>query len=170
MTRRLCFTGPESTGKTTLAHRLAAHLGVECVPEASRLYAERVGRELTVSDVEPIACEEIALVDAATERAARNGAQALVLDTDLVSTIVYAERYYGYESAWLDAAARTRLADLYFLCDIDTPWVPDGIRDRPGDRVGMRDAFVRHLERLGATVVRLTGDWDARWEAVRVFA
>ena len=64
---RVCVTGPESTGKTTLARRLADRFHTEWVPEGSRVYAERIGRALTADDVIPIAREHILLADAAAE-------------------------------------------------------------------------------------------------------
>lgn len=153
---RICVTGPECTGKTTLAQRLAAQLGVDWVPEAARLYAERIGRELTVDDVEPIAREHIALSDAA-------GKGLVVLDTDLVSTAVYGRYYYGFTSPWVEAEATTRLADLYLLCDVDVPWVPDGIRDRPAQRESIFDKFAAELRARRAHTVVIRGPWDARW-------
>ena len=46
----------------------------------------------------------------------------MLLDTDLVSTVVYSRHYYGDCPAWIEAAAVRRLADLYLLHDIDVPW------------------------------------------------
>ena len=164
--RRICVTGPESTGKTTLARRLASATNAEWVPEASRLYAERVDRELLASDVSPIAREHLALADPAAERARARGG-ALVLDTDLVSTVVYARHYYENVPAWVERAERERRADLYLLCDVDVPWVPDGVRDRPTDREAMYDLFRRALARRRARVIGVRGDWDARWMLAR---
>src|SRR4051812_28454818 len=98
--RTICITGPESTGKTTLAELLARKLDVEWVPEAARSYAERVSRPLSIADVDPIAREHVAMADAALQRASENGASQLVLDTDLLSTIVYARHYYGAAPQW----------------------------------------------------------------------
>jgi len=162
--RRICVTGPESTGKTTLARRLAESLGTEWVPEASRVYAERVARELTSADVEPIAREHIALADAATERVHAREGKVLVLDTDLLSTIVYARHYYGRSSEWLERQERARRADLYLLCDVDVPWIPDGIRDRPVNRDAMFALFRDALAECGARIAVVRGDWEARWE------
>jgi NadR type nicotinamide-nucleotide adenylyltransferase len=160
---RICVTGPESTGKTTLARRLAESLGTECVPEASRLFAERAARELTSADVEPIAREHVTLVDAAAERVRACGGTTLVLDTDLLSTVVYGRHYYDFSSAWLEAEERARQADLYLLCDVDVPWIADGIRDQPINREAMFSLFRDALAERAARTVVVRGDWNARW-------
>ena len=164
---RVCVTGPESTGKTTLARQLAESCGGELVFEASRLYAEHRGAELLASDVDPIARAHLALADAAAERARTRGARLLVLDTDLVSTLVYARHYYDTAPRWIERAERDRRADLYLLCDVDVPWVADGVRDRPANREQMYDLFRRALERRHATVVRVHGSWTDRWMLAR---
>ena len=157
------MTGPESTGKTTLARRLGHSLGTEWVPEASRTYAERVARELIADDAEPIAREHIALADAAADRVRAGGGSVLVLDTDLLSTVVYARHYYGSSSQWLDDQARARQSDLYLLCDVDVAWIADGIRDRPDHRDAMFALFRDALAAYGASTVVVHGDWEARW-------
>ena len=167
--KRICVTGPESTGKTTLARRLAELLGTECVPEAARAYAESVGRVLTQADVEPIARAHLALADAAAERAQARGAEVLVLDTDLVSTIVYGRHYYDFASAWLEGEAEARRADVYLLCDVDVPWIADGIRDRPENRAAMLALFREALVARGAHVVNVRGSWAERQNASLTF-
>jgi NadR type nicotinamide-nucleotide adenylyltransferase len=160
---RICVTGPESTGKTTLARRLAESLDTEWVPEASRAYAERLGRPLDASDVAPIAREHVALATEAAAAARARGAAALILDTDLLSTVIYAQHYYGEVPPWIVDAERARRADLYLLCDVDVPWIPDGVRDRPTGRVAMFDRFRDALTQRAVNFVVIRGDWDARW-------
>jgi NadR type nicotinamide-nucleotide adenylyltransferase len=161
--RRICVTGPESTGKTTLARRLAEALSTVWVPEASRLYAERIDRPLDASDVTPIAREHVRLADQGSAAAVASGASTLVLDTDLVSTIVYSRFYYDMVPPWIARAERIRRADLYLLCDVDVPWIADGVRDQPAEREAMFDRFLRALLRRGARFTIIRGDWDARW-------
>ena len=156
--RRVTVIGSESTGKTTLAAALAGHFQVACVPEFSRGYAELVGRALGYEDVEPIARGQLAL-QAAAERARP---QLVIRDTDLVSTVVYATHYYAACPAWVAEAAAAERAELYLLLDIDVPWVPDAQRDRPHLREHMHGLFVAGLERLGASFVRIAGDWSQR--------
>jgi NadR type nicotinamide-nucleotide adenylyltransferase len=160
---RICVTGPESTGKTTLARRLAESLGTEWVPEASRRYAERAGRPLITADVTPIGREHVALAEEGAARARGRGATSLILDTDLVSTAVYARHYYGSVPRWVERQERTRRADLYLLCDVDVPWIPDHVRDRPVGREAMFDRFHQALTRRSARFVVVRGSWDERW-------
>ena len=156
--RRIVVTGSESTGKTTLARDLAAHFGTIASPEYSRIYAEANPRELTADDVDPIARGQIAIED----EYARRASGLLVHDTDLVSTMVYASHYYGACPGWIAEAARLRRADLYLLLDVDVPWVPDGVRDRPTARPELHRLFAQELGRLGARVAPIGGGWDAR--------
>ena len=67
----------------------------------------------------------------------------VVLDTDLLSTTVYAEHYYGACPEWIKRAARARMGSLYLLCEPDLPWSPDGVRDRPTAAAGRRHAHHR---------------------------
>jgi NadR type nicotinamide-nucleotide adenylyltransferase len=161
--RRICVIGPESTGKTTLARRLAESLSTEWVPEASRLYAERVVRPLHASDVTPIAREHIRLAELGAAAAIAAGAQGLVLDGDLVSTIVYSRFYYDMVPPWIERAERSHRADRYLLCDVDVPWIADGVRDQPTEREAMFHRFLRALVRRGANLTVIRGDWERRW-------
>jgi NadR type nicotinamide-nucleotide adenylyltransferase len=156
---RVVVTGSECTGKTTLAAELAARYGTVCSLEAARAYAERVARELTAADVEPVARAQIAAEDAAAEHAAGG---LLVLDTDLVSTLVYARHYYGACPAWIEDTARARRADLYLLLHPDVPWSADGVRDRPRQREDLHALFTAALRAIGANVVQIRGDWSER--------
>lgn len=162
---RIVVTGSESTGKTTLAADLAAHFGAQWVPEQSRSYAERVRRELKADDVAPIASEQITAEDAAIAEALRRGDRWLFLDTDLVSTVVYARHYYGSCPAWIEAEARARRGDLYLLADVDLPWQPDAVRDRPRARDQLHAEFRAALAEFRADVCLVRGADDQRLKA-----
>ncbi len=140
MTRRIVLTGPEASGKTTLARALARNFRAAWLPEQARLYAEQVKRELTAADAELIAQRTIDAEDAAVA----GDPSLLLLDTDLISTVVYVRHYYGPCPAWIESAAREHRADLYLLCAPDLPWNPDGVRDRPAQREEMFAAASRN--------------------------
>jgi NadR type nicotinamide-nucleotide adenylyltransferase len=156
----VALTGPESTGKTTLAAELAIHYGTAWSAEFAREYLDRKSSPLDDSDVEPIARGQIAGEDAAALRARG----LLILDTDLVSTVVYSRYYYGRCPEWVAEAARHRLAQLYLLFHPeDVPWVPDGEkRDRPAAREELHRLFRYALEAFGARYVEIRGSWSER--------
>jgi NadR type nicotinamide-nucleotide adenylyltransferase len=157
-------TGSESTGKTTLARDLARHFETAWAPEFSRTYLDEktaaTGLPLDAGDVEPIARGQIAVEN----RAIAEARGLAVLDTDLVSTTVYARHYYGSCPAWIDQAARERLGELYLLCDIDVPWVAGPPRDRPHLREPMHRLFATALDALGVRYVLIRGSWRERTE------
>jgi NadR type nicotinamide-nucleotide adenylyltransferase len=157
---RIVVTGSESTGKSTLAAEVAKHYGVEVVPEFVRSFAEQKGGVIEFSDHGVIARGQMALEDEYLSRASR----LVVQDTDLLSTVVYCRHYFGRCPEWIETAAATRRPDLYLLCEIDVPWVADGVRDRGHMREEMQSLFEGAVKAaatpsalLGGTVeVRLT--------------
>jgi len=164
LARKVVLIGSECTGKTTLAAELARHYGAVWLPEYVREYAESKGAPLDAGDVEPIARGQIAAQDAALERAGR----LLLLDTDLLCTVVYAEHYYGSCPDWISVQALARRADLYLLCDIDVPWTSDPQRDRPHAREAMQALFHRALTSRGFRFVEIRGGRLERFRTARV--
>jgi NadR type nicotinamide-nucleotide adenylyltransferase len=162
-TIRVVVTGSECTGKTTLAQDLAAAYGVECVPEFVRRFVDTVGGRPQFSDHGPIARGQKALEDEYRGRAGR----LLFHDTDLVSTVAYCRAYFDRCPEWIEAAAFDRRASLYFLCDIDVPWVADGLRDRGDRREEMHALFRTVLGEAGANFVEVRGSREARLAEAR---
>jgi NadR type nicotinamide-nucleotide adenylyltransferase len=160
--RRIVITGPEAVGKTTLAAALASHFDVPWAAEYARAYAEAARRPLTIEDIEAIARGQLEGETAAEHAALDLGAQFVVLDTDLVSTVVYAKHYYGTSPEWVVRAASERRGDLYLLLEPDLPWVPDSVRDRPENRHAMHRNFRTWLHRFDARVAGIRGTGPER--------
>ncbi len=159
-TRRVVVTGSESTGKTQLAARLAAALGTVAAPEFARDYLDGKTAPLDRHDIEVIAVGHLEQ----EARYARRADRVLVMDTDLFSTLVYGEHYYGSVEPWIARVARERRGDLYLLLDVDVPWVADPQRDRGDRREEMHALFRATLERSGAPYVTISGNWTERLE------
>jgi NadR type nicotinamide-nucleotide adenylyltransferase len=161
---RVVLIGAESTGKTMLARSLAEDLEVPWVPEYARQYLDQKRAPLSYEDVEPIARGQMAGED----EAQLTDTGLLILDTDLVSTTVYARYYYGSCPLWIEKAALERKAPLYLLLHPDVPWVADGAqRDRPNDRQELHERFRGTLDTMSAHVVDVRGAWAARAHTAR---
>ena len=155
---RVVVTGSESTGKTTLAADLARHYSAELVAEFVREFAEQKNVPIDFSDHGPITRGQMALEDEHMSRAER----LLVQDTDLLSTVVYCRHYFGRCPAWIEAAALARRPDLYLTCQLDVPWVVDGVRDRGHMREAMQEMFQRAVVASGAPSLDCRGSREER--------
>ena len=160
---RVVLIGSESTGKSVLARELAEYYGAELVPEFVRDFAVRKGSPVELADTDAIAHGQIALEDEHAARAKR----LLILDTDLLSTVVYSGHYYGECPKGIADAARDRNPDLYLLLEIDVPWVPDDVRDRPNHRADMQQLFRDAVAQSGAEYAVVEGSWEERTSRAR---
>lgn len=126
--KKVVVIGPESTGKSTLCQQLAEHYGVSWVPEYARQYLLEHGTNYFYDDLLTIAKRQISLED---EFAAATDKPLLIVDTDLYVMKVWCEFVFGKCHQWILDRIAERAYDLYFLCDIDLPWVQDGLREYP---------------------------------------
>ncbi len=161
----ICLHGPESTGKSTLATRLAAHLGCEVVPEYGRAYCEAHGTDIGMAELVHIGQTQAAMNKAAAARARRLGAAHLLLDTDPLITHVWAQMMFGRGDPWFAAFADH--ADLYLLLDIDLPFVDDGLRvyAAPEERRRFFALCKAELEGRGVRHALIRGAGEARFSA-----
>ncbi|MEH3047799.1 AAA family ATPase [Sphingomonas adhaesiva] len=160
--RTICLHGPESTGKSTIAPRLARYLGAEVVDEYGRTWAEANGTDMTMADLVHIAQEHDAKAQAAV---ARSHGAPVILDTDPLMTAVWADMLFARRDPWFDRWQGT--ADLYLLFDIDLPWVEDGTRmfGRAEDRRRFFDRSRAELDRRGVRWAIVSGEGACRYRS-----
>jgi HTH-type transcriptional regulator, transcriptional repressor of NAD biosynthesis genes len=154
----ICFFGPESTGKSFMAKKMAEKYKTEFVPE--------VARELITSN--DFNREDIIMIGRAqTERIfqkARKANKILFCDTDLITTQIYSRHYLKVVPPVLYELEKMVEYDLYFLFNIDVPWVDDGLRDQGAEqqRAHMYEIFKSELNRRNIQYIIVQGDWDER--------
>lgn len=154
---RVCFHGAESTGKTTLATKLAARFACPLVPEYGRTHAETQGIAFTMADLLAMAREQ----DRLMLEAARAEPPLLLLDTDPLMTAAWAEMLFGEVPDELLAYPK---AERYLLFLPDVPWIADGTRffGTPELRARFAEAAEAVLVRAGVPYAAIGGNWDER--------
>ncbi|GCE77760.1 AAA family ATPase [Cellulomonas biazotea] len=165
--RRVVVLGAESTGTTTLAEALTAHLGLPTVAEFGREWSEVRPGGFTApwhtAEFDLIAREQARVED---DAAARTPVPLLVCDTDVLATALWHERYVGTASPSVRALAARRVPDLYVLTGDEIPFVQDGLRDGEHVRHAMQDRFRAVLAERhaagGAPWVEVRGDPASR--------
>ncbi len=145
-TEILVTTGPESSGKTTLAHQLSNYWKQPLVPEASRDYLE--GREsYQQQDLLEIAKQQ----HRQEQLALSHYPQRIICDTDLLVIMIWSEVKYGCCDSWIvntfeNSIKQRTSTRYYFLCDFNIPWEADQLRENPHNRNELFDLYLQKLK------------------------
>jgi NadR type nicotinamide-nucleotide adenylyltransferase len=157
----LVLTGAESTGKTWLTARLHHRFGGVAVGEYVRHFIDQEQRDTCLADIPAIARGQLEWEDAA--RRAAPG--LLILDTHLLSNIVWSQTLFGSYPAWLEDELLARRYDLHLLLSPEgAVWHADGQRCQPDikQRWQFHEACRHWLERHQQPFVEIAGDWASR--------
>jgi NadR type nicotinamide-nucleotide adenylyltransferase len=158
--KKVVVLGPESTGKSTLSEKLAAHFNTVWTPEYAREYLEELGRPYEQHDLWEIAQGQLRLED----KMAQQARQLLICDTDLYVIKVWSEHKYGQADPRLLEQIASRPYDLYLLTYIDIPWEDDPQREYPDPQ--MREYFYRIyrdiVENAGVPWADIRGSYEER--------
>lgn len=158
---KFCFYGPESTGKSTMAAKMASLYHTEFVPEVAKEFI--TSNNFSVNDIVNIAQAYVARVKEKT----RTANKILFCDTDLITTQIYSQQYLGVVPDVVRQLEKQISYDLYFLFDIDVPWVPDGLRDLGNKRKEMHAVFKEALDRRKIKYVLISGDYEQREDDIK---
>lgn len=161
--KRIVVFGTESTGKSTLTERLAAHFGEPWSREYAREFWDAHGGRITAADLDAIGRGQVANEEAAAARARR----VVFCDTDLLTCTLWNDALFpGACPAWVreQAGVRARRVGRYLLCDADVPFVADPQRCFPDDaaRTRARSTWREALVSRDLPFVEIRGEWAER--------
>lgn len=159
---RIAVTGPESTGKTTLAQQLAERFSGQYIPEFAREYIEKLPQHYTYQDVEAIAQTQIEQFHATK----LSSEKLFIFDTWLIITKVWFKWVFGKTPDWLEDKIHNCPIDLYLLCQPDLPWEADTVRENGGEnRLKLYDEYRNELSNYGFKFVEIGGRGEIRIQA-----
>ena len=119
------ITGPESSGKSTLARGLAAAFCGVYVAEYAREYLEARGGVYEQTDLDNILEGQLA----AQRKAVESGVSPMFCDTGPGVLYVWSKDKYGSVSPTIEQAFRAATYDATLLCYPDLEWEPDPLRE-----------------------------------------
>ena len=155
---KVVLTGPESSGKSTLAKALAEHYQTVWVPEYAREYLKDKGLDYQFEDLEKIAKGQLNL----EEEYGTMGKDLIFCDTALFVMKIWSEYRFGKCAPWILEQLQTRTYDLFLLCSPDIPWEFDLLRQNADNRQELFQIYERELKRANQNYIILEGDLSAR--------
>jgi nicotinamide riboside kinase len=157
-TLRIAITGPESSGKTSIANAIATHFNEEAIPEYARIYLTFKKEKYTFEDVSIMASGQFESLFPNDDR------KLLVADTEMiVYKIWFREKYQQVPEGLLSLILEQKF-DHYFLCYPDIPWEPDPLRENPFDRKVLFHQYENVLQQFKFPYTVLYGSENERFE------
>lgn len=166
-TLRICTTGAECSGKTTLARALGARFEAPVIEEYGREY---FSAKMAAGDATVFTGDLVRIIGEQSRRedvVALAKPELMICDTDVFTVAVWHERFVGGRKPEVDMVADLRVSegkgvDLYLLCVPEFPFVPDAVRTGEPLRTAMHDLFVHRLRSSGHSYIEMRGSHEER--------
>lgn len=185
---RIVLTGPESTGKSTLAAELAEHYDLPYVKEFARYYLEAKLNALNdekssensdlydETDLFEMFLGQInAEAGAVRQSIAQQKKQLLICDTDVLTYQIWSEEVFKRLSPKLSNAIKKNIKttdnqnvmSMYFLCSPEgIAWEYDPLRENPTDRDRLFLVYEKTLQLYKKNYKILRGSHEERLKRV----
>ena len=160
--KKIVFTGPESTGKTSITKAVASYFAMEWVREYARTYIETLDRPYQEADLLTIAKAQLEKEQAL----AATKPLFLCCDTSLLVLKIWSDYKYKRCDPWIIQKLHQQLPTLYFLCGTDVPWEYDPQREHPKQRAELFTLYRKELDVLRIPYIILKGNLEERLQKV----
>ncbi|MBC7886096.1 MAG: ATP-binding protein [Saprospiraceae bacterium] len=158
---KIVFTGPECSGKTTLANMIADKYQFGLVKETARVYLEDKSNRYDYHSL-----SEIANLQLREEKVINRTNTHLVCDTDLLTLIIWSQEKFDKTDPWIYDKWLKHLPGNYFLCAPDIPWEYDPQRENPSDRGRLFEVYQIMMDKHGINYTVVSGSKDDRMALV----
>lgn len=161
---KIVLTGPESTGKTTLAEQLAAAFDTDWLPEFAREYIGQLERPYLFEDLKIIAKGQVKSENQFLVSAVNKDYEFLFFDTDLITIKIWSEDKFEKTDPWILNEIENRDYDFYLLCKPDLEWQFDPQREDSNRLDELFEMYKKELIALKKPFAIIEGEGHARFE------
>lgn len=151
--KQIVITGPESTGKSTLARNLAEYYNDIWVPEYARVYLSDLDRPYRKGDLMKIAKGQWLMQKQYIKKAKKY----VFYDTSMLIMKVWSEYKYDSCTKWIEDHFNKQKIDLYVLTKTDLPWEYDRLRENPDNRDELYEIYKEELQRYKKPFIEVGG-------------
>lgn len=169
MSIKVAIVGAESTGKSTLATKLAEYYDNKGLDAGLILeYAREWIDEMLDGDMDRLKFKHITHfgeVQMSLVRIAERIDEHDIIfsDTDAIVSSVFQQVYYGKVDEKLIKEANDEKWDLVLFTQTDVPWVDDGQRNLSDKREEINNMFKEELIKRKMNYVEVKGNWEERF-------
>jgi nicotinamide riboside kinase len=163
MRKRIVITGPESSGKSTLAAWLAQEFHLPMATEYARIHLETFCATYDESTV--IAMAKLHLIH--QQRMVPLDAPLGIYDTDLLNYKVWCDVAYSRCHASILRGMEQESTHVYLVCYPDLPWVADPLREHPHQRLMLFDRHLAEIQTTDRQYIVIRGEGALRNNAAR---
>ena len=151
---KIAFTGPESSGKTTMAELIAKAYSTSFIPEYAREFLKDK-TTYTLADLDEIAKKQVELCKASKNK-------LVISDTEMTVMIIWSQEKFKEVSPTIQSYWKAQDFDHLFLCAPDIPWEADKLRENPLDRERLFQLYEVVLENSKKPFTILKGTIEQR--------
>lgn len=159
---KIALTGPECSGKTTLAIELAKALKVNWIPEFARHYLTKLNRPYNQEDLDVIALRQQNAIDLIV----RIGKDYLITDTEMLVIKIWSQEKFNTVSNQIESLYQQQDFDLIVLCKPDIPYEEDPLRENQEDRDRLFEIYRAELEKSEQNFIIVDSTISARLNKV----
>ena len=157
---KIAFTGPESSGKSTLSTWLSKEVnGVYCQEFAREYLSEK--NIYDQDDLVKIAKGQLKIWEEAEEN------KPIIADTELLVIEIWSKWKFNVCDDFITSNILKQDFDIYFLCKPDIPWTFDPLRESPNDRDELFKIYYESLINYKFKFFILEGDLLNRQRLVK---
>ncbi len=151
---KIAITGPESSGKTTLAKALSKHFDCPWVPEYARKYLSKKEGVYSQEDLNSILKGQLELEEKLTIK----NAPFIFCDSDPLVLWIWSNVKFSNVSSEINEAWLNHHYDLYLLLYPDLKWEFDPLRENKNDRMELFSLYQEKLKSSRRSYVIIKGE------------